>query len=362
MADAKKISGMLADRIFELIDALGLQGRRDHQDFVAYNPTRVDKNLGSFRICVSGSRRGVWAEFADADVKGDALDLVAYCSFHGDKKEAVKWAASWLGLGGGSGSPKTHPRTTKPHTHRQSEPSSEEKETFEMKENQRKKAVAIFLDAEKSIIGTPADFYLQGRGVDIRGLGSQPGALRFSPSLYNFESKSNWPAMIAIVTNHEGNPIGIHRTYLKVTAEGKAEKAPLKNAKLTLGSYRGGAINLWKGKSGKPLKDAPKGDVVFITEGIEDGLTVALACPDVRVLVAISVGNLANLILPENIETVVICADNDEPGSPAARALEKAIRKFQDEARKVKLIKGWGGHKDANALLQNGVKDDDETA
>lgn len=45
------------------------------------------------------ARAGIWKDFA-ADMKGDALDLVAAVLFRGDKTEAIKWSKSWLGLDG----------------------------------------------------------------------------------------------------------------------------------------------------------------------------------------------------------------------------------------------------------------------
>ncbi len=64
---------------------------------------------------------------------------------------------------------------------------------------------------------------------------------------------------------------------------------------MTLGRSRGGAVNLWRGASGMPIKPAPEGESVHLTEGIEDGLTVAISAPVVRVLAAVSLANMAAL-------------------------------------------------------------------
>jgi hypothetical protein len=63
--------------------------------------------------------------------------------------------------------------------------------------------------------------------------------------------------------------VAVHRTWLMPDGSGKA---PLRDPKMTLGRYAGGAIRLWRGASGKALKDAPTGDSIVITEGIEEAL------------------------------------------------------------------------------------------
>jgi hypothetical protein len=50
-------------------------GKRLGNEWVARNPTRADKNLGSFRINL---RSGRWADFATGDRGGDLISLVAY--------------------------------------------------------------------------------------------------------------------------------------------------------------------------------------------------------------------------------------------------------------------------------------------
>ena len=53
-------------------------GRREGTEWVALNPTRADRNLGSFRIVCSGPKAGLWCDFATGDRGRDAVSLVAY--------------------------------------------------------------------------------------------------------------------------------------------------------------------------------------------------------------------------------------------------------------------------------------------
>jgi hypothetical protein len=73
-------------------------GRRASREYVALNPRRVDRHLGSFRISLSS---GKWADFACHDARGgDVVSLIAYlegCS----QPEAARKVAHMLGLDGG---------------------------------------------------------------------------------------------------------------------------------------------------------------------------------------------------------------------------------------------------------------------
>ena len=50
-------------------------GKTIGNEYVALNPKRHDKNLGSFRINL---RTGKWADFATGDKGGDLISLYAY--------------------------------------------------------------------------------------------------------------------------------------------------------------------------------------------------------------------------------------------------------------------------------------------
>jgi hypothetical protein len=51
------------------------RGRKLGAEYVALNPTRADKRLGSFRINLGTGR---WADFATGDAGGDPVSLYAY--------------------------------------------------------------------------------------------------------------------------------------------------------------------------------------------------------------------------------------------------------------------------------------------
>jgi hypothetical protein len=145
--------------------------------------------------------------------------------------------------------------------------------------------------------------------------------------------------------------MAIHRTWLEVTAPGQAQKAPLDNPKKTLGTYRGGHIPIARGESNKAIAQAPAGETVDITEGIEDALSVAQAIPECRVVAAVSLSNLAALALPSQLKSVRIWRQNDT--HPAAiSAFERALTAQIKADRDVIIPQMPKGVKDVNDWLR----------
>lgn len=171
-------------------------------------------------------------------------------------------------------------------------------------------ALQMWLDAKPDILDTPVEDYLKNRKIDLRPLGRAPRALRFHPALYHAGVKARLPAMVAAI-NVNGEHVATHRTWLE-RAGGGWIKARIADNKMVLGAFAGGSIHLWRGASNKSLKDAPAGDDVFIAEGIESALSVAVAMPEMRVLAAVSQGNLGGVVLPPQMGLVILGIDNDE--------------------------------------------------
>lgn len=353
LIDIASMNAMLVQQMDALIDALRLVGERRGREFVAYNPTRADAHLGSFVITTAGGRAGIWCDFATSNPRtgkphgGDPLALIAYIEYGGDNAKAVRWARRFLGLDGGEVSAVSRRKLADARTAAVRREASAKSEAVE----RRSQAWRLWLGARESLKGTLAEAYLLGRGIDLARLGRQPKALRYHSQCHNTESGKAWPALLAAITDKQGRHISTHRIWLKIQADKTVIKAPLKNPKKALGLYFGGTIRLWRGAGRVPLSKAEAGETVALTEGIEDGLTVALARPDLRVMAAVGLSNMANIELPDEVMTVMICADNDRPGSDAAKALRRAQERFLSEGRRVLIARPPAGVKDMNELL-----------
>lgn len=349
LVTVEEVAKMLGSRVDDLVRHLLPAAVQDgHEWRIGSCAGEVGRSMAIHR---GGAKRGVWRDFSSNDQHGDALDLVAHCLFGGDKKKAFAWARSWLGIDGLDPG-----RIDKVRAQVRRQAIADEKKALEKAQQKQKIARAIWLNARPDIAGSPVDLYLLSRGIGIADLPRLPGALRYAPALeypaHMLDGvKTSWPAMVAAITNAAGAHIATHRTYLQDKGGGLVVKAPVPDAKLTIGSYRGGFISVSRGTSGKPLKDAPDGDRVILCEGVEDALTLALCHPAYRVLAAISVGNIRNIALPPAISHVEIAADNDDPDSAAGRTLQAAIDHLIDQGRDVTVSSSPYG-KDFNDMLQ----------
>ncbi|WP_298374455.1 hypothetical protein [Azospirillum sp.] len=352
-----QIVDMMRARIDELVgDVWGLRdGVLERNDFVCLSPLRADRRAGSFRVAVKGPYRGMVKDFASGET-WTPLSFTAALLFRGDNSEALRWARAWLGLDG-----------TNPESFRKTRVAVErvaDQPDDDGGQGERFRAVAHrrYLEARECVFDTPVDRYLRGRGLDLRRLPFPLRALRFHPALRNTESGRDWPAMVAPVVGRDGKFLGLHRTWLEARADGSVRKAPLAYPKKALGSACGGTIRLWNGtrvdsatgeiKKGRKLADEKTGVWIDLTEGIEDGLSVAIAISEARVQVGVSLNWMPSIRLPDCVEGVNLWQQNDAPDSPAARGFASVIENFRGQGKRVRLIRPPDGYKDANEWVQ----------
>jgi hypothetical protein len=100
-----------------------------------------------------------------------------------------------------------------------------------------------------------------------------------------------------------------------------------------LGRFMGGFIPLWKGTAaGRSMAELPEGTDVWASEGVEDGLSAAMAKPELRVVAAVTLGNLGAIELPEQVGRFVIIGQRDT-NPKTLEALERAIGAQQERGR-----------------------------
>jgi hypothetical protein len=347
LADIREIVRMLAAQAPRLAAELLPNGRREGNEW------RVGSIHGepgrSMAVHLSPRKGAIWCDFASGQA-GDGLDLIAAVLFAGDKRQAVAWARRWLGLDAGHDPAEAERRRllTERALARAADPDDDA-----ARRHMQRVALAFWASARPSIVNTPVDAYLRGRAINLAELGRQPRALRFHPSLFHRPSGQRLPAMVAAITSAHGAHIATHCTWLAQDARtGRWRKAPVEPAKMVFGPMRGATIRLWRGASNKPLADAPPGDVVAIAEGIENALTVALECPEWRVLAAVSSGNLPAIELPPQCSQIVLIADRDGENPQPRRAREAAIDRWLREGRRVRVATPPAGFKDFNEAAQ----------
>jgi hypothetical protein len=352
--DLDEVKTLLQAQILPLCKHLLPDGHRSGNYWMARNPTRNDRAAGSFWIVISGRAAGAWKDQATDD-KGDVLKLIQYIH-RTDFKEALAWARGWLGL---ADMPPALKRQQLVQARARHE--AQEKRDAQQLLDDRRKAKGVWLHCKhKNLLGTVAETYLASRGIRLRDLPRQPGALRFSAEQWHPESRRSWPAIVAAMTGANGDIVAIHRTFLAPDGSGKA---PIDPPRKIWPRFKGtgAAIHLWRGETGLSVVDAARQglwDALTIGEGIEDGLSVAVACPQYRVWAAGTLGNMAELTLPECAGEVIVCAHNDwgKPEAQAAlnRALTALARQGRPGQRTIKVARSPIG-KDVNDALMAGA-------
>lgn len=334
----EQIVAMLASRAASLAAELLPGGVREGHEWRC--GSLAGERGSSMAVHLAGTKAGVWCDFASGE-KGDVLDLVAQCLFRGHKGQALQWSRAWLGLS-----------RADPEAFRSARRLVEIKRADEAKvrEGVRTRARKIWLDAQPRIAGTPVEDYLAGRGIDLAALERQPRTLRFHPALHCQERGAALPAMVAAIAGPDGSIMACHRTWLEQAGPGDWRKARLLAPKKVLGGYRGGTIRLWRGASGKSLAAMPADEVIDVTEGIEDGLSVAMARPDCRVIAAVSVSNLAAIELPPQARRLCVWRQNDTAAA-AIEAFDRAMDGLALRGLDVVLPAIPEGLKDVNDLL-----------
>ena len=346
-ASIADIKALLQRDVEGLARRLAPDGYRSGRYWIARNPTRDDHKPGSFWIITSGTSPGVWKEEASGET-GDVISFVKYCNRFERLADALDWARNWLGLAHGPVNPKVLELARRDAANRKA---NDEKLAAEQLGLNRRRAHALWLDGTKDIRGTAGEAYLGHRGIDLGALPRLPGAIRALASHRHRESETTWPCMVAVMSS-PGLPFtAVHRTWLARDGRGKAPVTP--NKKIWP-SFNGAAIHLARGETGLPAEDAVKRgmvDRILLCEGIEDGLSVAMCAPELRVWAVGTLGNLAHVKVPDCCHEIIVAADNDG-GKPQAEALlRRGLEALAAQRRPVRVARAAVG-KDFNDQLQ----------
>ncbi|NYT42304.1 toprim domain-containing protein [Sphingomonas sp. R-74633] len=359
-AETRELNDELSAQIEAVCKKYLPNGWKEGNEWVTSNIHDDGSGSSSLSVSLKGPRQGVWVDFANPAHKGLPLGLICAVECGGDWKLAYAEAREFLGKDDprqASDDPEVRARIAAEKAERQAAlaelRAAREAEDAAQAARILKSAVARWQEARVLAAGDPVDAYLRARGIDLGALyaltGQRPGAIRYNPSLQYGASPPNgppaprFPAMVAMVTALDGTHIATHRTWLDPNAPAKVPPSLLPGGKgaqkKVLGLYKGGHIPVWKGAHRCPLKDIPAGTDVWVSEGVEDGLTAACAKPELRVIAGISVSNFAELHLPEQMGRLIILRQNDPPGSDADRAVQSAAAAHRERGRKVGFVR-----------------------
>lgn len=343
--DLAEVKALLQAQIEALCLKLAPEGKRSGAYWMCRSKVHDDK-LGGMFVWLKGGAPGAWRDAA-AGVKGDVIQLIMYREELADVRSALVWARDWLGLTKApAGVIRKRVVDAKAEQQRRLET-----EAARLAKNQRR-ALALFIRAkEQPFLGSPADRYLQSRGIDVRALGRMPGALGWLPQQPHTESGGDWPVLLAGFSDARGRIVSVHRTWLARDGVGKA---PVDPERKIWPAFAGSAARLWRGESGLSIEDAAKHglrETLVLGEGLEDCLSAAVARPEHRIWAVGALFNLELITLPECIDRVIVCADNDWGKPQAARLLDRGLAALARQGAQVSVARSHIGKDVNNALL-----------
>lgn len=340
----------------QLSDVIGkaIRLHKAGAEYTGLCPFHADKRIGTFMV---NDRKAIYKCFACGQ-SGTAIDFLMNTQKI-EFLEALKLLENFAGIS------QLDFNNTELRAEIAKQREAREAEAAKDNELRRHRAAKLWHGSEPIARDgkiTPAAAYLIGRGIDFRPLGKIPGALRWRPDIGHPDFKgrkdNRHAAMIAAIFNLDGQIMGCHRTYLDISgwdharSDGRVTKlGGVSDAKLSLGPTLGGHIPIWKGEHRHPLRDIPAGTDIYVSEGIEDGASVAVSSPKKRVICGVSLSKYAALQLPPQMGRLIFIGQRDEYGSAAADAFERAIKAHQEEGRTVEIMWPPEGYKDFNDVL-----------
>ena len=93
-ADFVRVNNVALSALPAILSRWLPDGKREGNEWIALNPTRIDKSKGSFKV---NMQTGKWADFATGDKGSDIVSLASYLT-NSTQTEALFNLAKMLGV------------------------------------------------------------------------------------------------------------------------------------------------------------------------------------------------------------------------------------------------------------------------
>jgi hypothetical protein len=370
----QEVKAALLDRLDALVAELFPDGNFDSDTrrkyWLATNPSRADKNPGSFWIYMSGPKRGGFCDSASGQT-GDVFGLIQL-KRGGDNVQAKAWGQWWCGLDPAEPPAARQKRLEEADNRKR----AAEMQAAEQLVRDRRTAHAIWLngipfalkDGTRNPAAALAFRYLEKRGIDLGRLPRIPGVTRLLVDQKHVESGKVFFALGSCVIGADHKFMALHRIFITADAEKIDEWKTVQTpsgprdkrlpVRKTWPDYVGGFIPVWDGGTNmSALKRSAIGLLTpaIVGEGTEDGFAAAIGNPDHCVRGAVSLGNLHNLPLFACDDRLTVWRDNDW-GKPQAQAqlagaVDELAERGRDTGTAIYVASSYLG-KDANDQLK----------
>lgn len=366
-----ELKALAQDRIEDILDRLapgGRYNRTGNPHYLVSNPMRRDRSP-SLCVWTRGTAAGGFKDFGDPDeTKGDVFGLVAYLNGRpiGDFMFARAWLQDFLGIASMTAEERQAAAESRAKRKAENAAAQERRQR-----HGQQRAHQLWSSGRLILPGTPPWTYLLGRGVRLDLVQHYAGELRYLRAYewwmgaewaerieggrrqrYKVRPGPSFPCIITPLRDAGGALRALHYTFLAPDGSGKA---PVEKPKLIYPEQAGLSMWIAHGPSGlDPCQADAAGDVsgpLCLTEGLEDGLSAALAVPELRVWGAVSLGNLAVQPIGRACVSEVYVAAQNDWGKPQALAqLQRAETALARHGKPLARLPAFTG-KDLNDTL-----------
>lgn len=245
---------------------------------------------GSLAIFIKGDKAGGFYDFEEGK-GGDIFKLIEVYG-HMKKKDAIFYGARLAGFDVTSPKPVSKGIISNPQ-----HPEWDNKKLHFKKKNKIAFAQKL-ANQSQAIKGTIVQKYLElHRGIHME---KYPDDIRYHPGIYSKINGKSLPAMLVLARNKAGVVQAVQATYLDKENGNKFDKKTVNVVKQTFGNLQGATVNIGTLKG-----------TTLITEGIENGLSLAASIPEANVKITLGKSNFKHLDAKNLTKDIIFCLDND---------------------------------------------------
>lgn len=292
---ATAIARQLAERAEDVCRRYLSKGRREGRYWLVGDVQNTPGRSLYVRLAdTERGRAGKWTDAQNGD-HGDMLDIIAIAIGARSIRETLDEARVFLSL--------PPPEPVESHAPR----------PLAKAPTGTPEAARRLFASSRDIAGSIVEACLRKRAITgLRGC----DALRFHPRCWYRlseddapDTRNAWPAMIAAVTDLDGEITGVHRTWFDPAT---LEKAPVAYPRRSMGQILGHGVRF-----------GPAGTVMTFGEGLETMLSLRCAMPRLSAIAGTSSAHLAAVLFPPLLKRLYVARDDDPAGAHAVATLRE---------------------------------------
>lgn len=343
--DLPEVKEALKGRVEDLCRKLLPDGKRNGRLWVAHNPVTGDfQQSPEFKVALDRDR-GAWKDWRSGET-GDVLKLISYIKGL-DFKETMDFARDFCGIRTMTAEQR---RELDQRTRQAQQAAAIDDEQRRLKRMEKAEKIwnSGYQDGARSAAEAHARRYFAARALPLDEIVNRDfqtfrfaGEQEYWPrAQFRYENGQRrkekagplYPAVLSAMRLATGQIAAVHMTFLSPLGPTKLPVSKDENSKIMFGEAKGAMIRISHGPEGAPPELAREAHPLILCEGVEDGLSLALAIPEARVWAAGSLSAMggAPVWLP-CISGLIIARDNDF--KPAAqKQFDKVLEALQAAA------------------------------